>query len=748
MTLAEHHKIFVANMTSGIKRDLAETLGCTVAAIEELEVGFYPAKQVWTFPERDSVGNIVGITARTVAGNKFMLSEKNCPGIPASHRGLIYVFKQPNIQDDYTPGKDNWVPCTKDLPCPICGRIKYCCVSSENPENPQAVLCTKIKEGSEPDYTSVDGQSYLHILKVGGRKHAGRMGESDHPILIVEGASDVLAALSLGFLGIGKPNDRGGHGFLVDRIGNRPVLVLGENDEAGRTGMANTYALLSPKTKCGKMLPPAEFKDLRQWYVQAGLTQEGFLAYAQENAIWDDTTTVLFQEDDPTLIADKFLECCYTVDHTPTLRYHHNRWVVWDGEKYNPRLPEMVEGDLYRWLDICRILVTSKTKAEVKKYMANSARVTSIMRALRKSCPVEGDAPLWLIDHQANAHDLVVFKNGMLDVRSGNMYANTPDFFSYNGLPFDYDPGADYTWWENLVSDIMGGEPERVRLLQQWFGYNMVPDVSQEKMMFFIGPPRSGKGTMTEALKSILGQEQVAATDMDDMAGSFGYEHLMGKLCVTVGDLKTSGHTNVERALQRLLNITGEDGVTVNMKGKPAIPHVHLSCRFTISMNLLPALRDNANAIMPRLSFLRFPNSYIGREDRGLKVKIKSRGQSIATWALLGLLDLRRSGKFVEPACDLDMVPTVKRLNSPMLAFVEDCCELDESYRASRFDIRNIYKMWCKGGCYQIESEDMMRQHICAVCPGVRFGSEDVMDSKVNTWIGIRVSDQAKKDYL
>jgi putative DNA primase/helicase len=240
----------------------------------------------------------------------------------------------------------------------------------------------------------------------------------------------------------------------------------------------------------------------------------------------------------------------------------------------------------------------------------------------------------------------------------------------------------------------------------------------------------------------------VAATDMDDMAGSFGYEHLMGKQCVTIGDLKTSGHTNVERALQRLLNITGEDGVTVNMKGKPAIPHVHLACRFTISMNLLPALRDTANAIMPRLSFLRFPNSYIGREDRGLKAKIKSRGQSIATWALQGLLDLRKSGRFIEPSCDLDMIPTVRRLNSPMLAFIEDCCELDPDATEQRFNIRAIYKAWCKAGCYTVESDDMMKQHILAVEPEVRYGRVPVMDSKRECWIGIKVTEQAKKDYL
>lgn len=734
-------------MTRGIKQDLADTLGCTVESIEKLEVGFYPAKQVWVFPERDAVGNIVGLTSRTIAGNKFMLSEKMCPGIPASHRGLIYVSQIPG-SEPYIPGAANWVHCTKDIPCPICGRIKYCMVSSENPDDPQAVLCTKIREGADPTYTSTDGQSYLHIRKAGGRKRGTSIPASDHPVIVVEGASDVLAATSLGFVGIGKPNDKGGHKYLVDRVGNRPVLVLGENDEAGRMGMANTHALLALAVKCGTMLPPPEYKDLRQWYVQGGLTKESFLAYVKEHAEWKEDNSRTFLEDDPVTIADKFLEQCHTIDNTVTLRYHRNRWVQWDGQKYVPRLPELVEGDLYRWLDKCKIVSVRAGKSSVEKYIASSARVTSILRAMKKSCPVEGDAPFWLIDDRPPVKDLVIFQNGILDVRTMQMLRNTPDLFSYNGLPFDYDPGSDYSWWTNLVSDIMGGDEDRIRLLQQWFGYNMVADVSQEKLMFFIGPPRSGKGTMTEALKTVLGQEQVAATDMDDMAGSFGYEHLMGKLCVTVGDLKTSGHTNVERALQRLLNITGEDGVTVNMKGKPAIPHVHLSCRFTISMNLLPALRDNANAIMPRLSFLRFPNSYVGREDRGLKAKIKSRGQAIATWALAGLLDLRSSGKFIEPSCDRDMLPQVKRLNSPMLAFVEDCCELGEEFTATKFDIRNMYKAWCKGGCYTVESEDMMRQHICAVCSGVRYGVKDVMDSKITTWIGIRVTEQAKKDYL
>ena len=67
MTLTDSHRIFVANMTDGIRRDLADLLGCTPESIVALEVGFYPGKQVWTFPERDAEGQIIGITTRTWA---------------------------------------------------------------------------------------------------------------------------------------------------------------------------------------------------------------------------------------------------------------------------------------------------------------------------------------------------------------------------------------------------------------------------------------------------------------------------------------------------------------------------------------------------------------------------------------------------------------------------------------------------------------------------------------------------------
>jgi len=37
--------------------------------------------------------------------------------------------------------------------------------------------------------------------------------------------------------------------------------------------------------------------------------------------------------------------------------------------------------------------------------------------------------------------------------------------------------------------------------LQDWFGYTLSPDTSQQKMLMIVGPTRSGKGTIGREAK-------------------------------------------------------------------------------------------------------------------------------------------------------------------------------------------------------------------------------------------------------
>ncbi|MEM9374133.1 MAG: DUF3987 domain-containing protein, partial [Planctomycetota bacterium] len=94
----------------------------------------------------------------------------------------------------------------------------------------------------------------------------------DDPVLIVEGASDVVAARAMGFAAVGRPSNTGGVGLLATFLEGRNVLVMGERDQKpdgswpGRdgaervaNGLAGAWGVPVPV-----IFPPEGVKDLRE----------------------------------------------------------------------------------------------------------------------------------------------------------------------------------------------------------------------------------------------------------------------------------------------------------------------------------------------------------------------------------------------------------------------------------------------------------------------------------------------------
>jgi hypothetical protein len=106
-------------------------------------------------------------------------------------------------------------------------------------------------------------------------------------LLIVEGPTDVAAALTMGLSVVGRPNNLGGAELLAPMIRQRleerggVIVILGENDEReqkdgtslwpGRDGALHVAGLLSRLTgrRIAWCMPPAGVKDLREWLWQS-----------------------------------------------------------------------------------------------------------------------------------------------------------------------------------------------------------------------------------------------------------------------------------------------------------------------------------------------------------------------------------------------------------------------------------------------------------------------------------------------
>jgi len=762
-----------ANAWPAMLASLGAELNVAADSLRRLNVGFVPIIEFgkgkaanysgwWAIPERDADAEIVGLSLRSRGNGPRGKTLK--PTVPGSKRGLTYPVKDGWRAGTkaYTPGAHNWKRIADvGAVCPICGKEDGCLVSAENPSDPRAVVCCRIVEGA----VRPQGVGYLHRRKpdaafVGGSP----LPDSIHPVVVVEGMSDTAAALSLGLVAVGRPSNLAGLGMLRELVRGRRVVVVGENDApdksgriAGHDGMvACAEALQSVCESVVKVLPPADTKDLRVWHRVHGLTLESFLAYVAEHGDSSATTTVLDSRD-PLYIAEKWLHECKTVDGVPILRSYKGVWYEYRGDHYE-EIDEKasVRGRLYDWLDgrnVRKQVGDEDTKVE--PYGATRSKISDLIDALSRSCPIEAEPPCWLDGRVSpSPKDLISFRNGVLDIdgvvgqAEVDLIPASPMLFTVNAVPYDYNPATQCPQWHDFLRQIFPDDHSKVALLQEWFGYNLIPDMSLEKMMLFIGRSRSGKGTVLEVMRHVVGPAQVASTSFAALSEKYGKAPLVGKLSAIMPDARIPRQADAMQALETLLQIIGQDGVDVRRMALPTIPYHKLSCRFTAAVNELPDLPDHSQALEPRLLILHFAECFIGKEDRSLKVRLPKEAPGILNWALEGLVRLRRRGLFTNPASTDSILTDLRRTTSPTAEWMADCCTVNSNGFVAEEAAFDCWINWCRERGLTPGTRMKFKSRLLAVCPTARTATDVQAGQKVQRIMGVVLDPVARSRYL
>ena len=374
--------IFKQNVYPEMIELLAEQFGVSVEVLNRLEVGWHPGEQAWVTREFDHKGNIVGLQKRYRDGKKFM--------VEGSKRGLVYerTEKIGNRQTPYK--KNNFVRAYNvGVDCPLCGKRKWCMVTDDNPHDPSAVICGHTSNGA---VRYIENSGYLHQLKPCSQNaKMPILSASDFPILVVEGFSDVSAALHMGRVAVGKPNAESGHSFLSSLLKGKDVTVIGENDETGRRGMVKTFNTLRPVAKSvKKILPPLEFKDLRKW----SPTADVFDAWVASNADQADNSQMI-EVIDFNQLADR-----WRASHKDPLIYYFEDWYQYDNTCYRLMQRGWLQAQIREFFRSYEVVEYRGKNQTVKPLNVNTYFVTEIEAALKCTCRTElktrTDRPFWI----------------------------------------------------------------------------------------------------------------------------------------------------------------------------------------------------------------------------------------------------------------------------------------------------------------------------------------------------------------
>ena len=339
-----------------------------------------------------------------------------------------------------------------------------------------------------------------------------------------------------------------------------------------------------------------------------------------------------------------------------SLRYWAGEWYQWSGTVYRNIPPDAVKK---------RIVTFLQQRGSMP---VNRTAVNAVLDMMRLEALVETTTvPCWLCPKpKYPANQIVAVKNGLLHLpglvkgRSA-LLPHAPTFFNVNCLPYDYVPDAACPKWEAFLDQVWGNDPDSIRTLQEWFGYLLLPDTSQQKLLMIVGPTRSGKGTVARVVRMMLGENNVASPMVRSLAGSFGLWALFGKPLAIIPDASVKPPNSL---VELIKSVVGEDALNIDRKNLPPLCSVKLPTRLMIVANDLPQMADPSGALAERLVILQTRRSWAGKEDIKLTEKLLTELPGVLLWAMKGWQRLKKRGHFCQPKSSRRLVEQYRHVVS------------------------------------------------------------------------------------
>lgn len=615
-----------------------------------------------------------------------------------------------------------------------------------------------------------------------------------------EGTTDLTALLSLPLLAnhsactniFGAGENPLTNPWLLEKFSGKTVYVVHDCDKPGQAGAERWAGVLATVAKEVRnvVLPfpiqESHGKDLRN-YIGEQLSNttpvevySSLLGLASQSKIVEPadvpkpmTLESLIAEsewiDDPHRLARINLEQ-YQASYQRTIKYWKETWYSYSegvyeemsGDHFEHRLSASIRKEFERALQeeskkYLKWVQSSAYSAEKDKGPPKMRKVTAqltrnVLAATKSICALRNSQKMnaWL-DNRGGKDYFIAAENGILNVtRAINeldvnriILPHSPDWFSTTKLGFKFDPEAQCPSWVKFTWDVFNGDSESIDALQMWMGYLLSPDNSLQKIMMVIGPHRSGKGTILHVMQELFGQTNIATPTLSGLSKDFALQSLIGKTVAIVTDARMSDRTDEVSVTERLLSISGGDPQDIARKYKDTLTSFPLLVRFTLFSNLLPRFKDASAAFLSRCIFLRMPNSYLGREDYGLRDRLLAELPGILNWAVMGRHRLNVLKHMQQPKMGESLVAEMRSIMSPILDFVETNCIVGSGAECETKDMFSIWERWCEDN--DVSHPGTIQQfsrRLKAIRPEVQTNHLRIGASFTRKFVGIKFSDE------
>ena len=400
----------------------------------------------------------------------------------------------------------------------------------------------------------------------------------------------------------------------------------------------------------------------------------------------------------------KGLALRWLADHSsgkiPHLVFWEDQFHLWDMGYYNRYKHDVMATIIHQWL----------MEKDIHSDRFVAEKVAHCLRALRLLL-VRDVQPFWLDPFQhlnADNREWVAMASEMISppkYTSGSKFtvskrALTPAWFTPCKIPYDFVEGATCPAWEEWLAERVPDHDLRL-LLQEFFGYCLLPDTSKQSALFLVGDSGTGKSTILKVLLHMLGEVNCSNIPLESFNKTFILGHSQGKLLNWCDESQKILPAGIEQMLKWY--ISGSP-ITVDRKYMSAIDMVP-TARLAVCVNSWPQFRDSTDGIWRRILCVPVTKVMpVSSHRPEVTERLLSQLPGIFNWALVGYRRLKDNGHFTPTVAGAAELASIQSEQQSHRTFVAECVAPKRGGFALNEDLFGCYRRWCESRGVPVES--------------------------------------------
>ena len=379
----------------------------------------------------------------------------------------------------------------------------------------------------------------------------------------------------------------------------------------------------------------------------------------------------------------KFITEKFVADHP---HYYDNAGIWWRWSEEKKKWSMVDETDILIMVDEA-VKGKSTLQSSVKSQI-----VEGLKRAARKSKPE--DLP----------DTCVQFKNTIINIATGEEFEATPEYFNKNPIPWELGVNEETPTIDKLFTDWVGDKKD---LLYEIIAFTAIPSYFLHRAFAFTGTGSNGKSKYLGIVRTFIGSDNYCDTELDDISNNrFESSKMYSKLVAFMGetDFKAVDKTS------RFKKLTGQDPVSYEFKNKNPFTGINYA-KILVSTNNLPMTMDKTYGFYRRWVVIGFDHTF--NESQDVLQGIPSHEyNNLARKCLRLLKELWVRRGFVKEGSVEDRKRAYEEKSNPLGRFIKEECEVDQNAYTFKWELRDSFKIYCKGNGYREWSDKEIGQYM------------------------------------